>query len=63
MSRSIAQALFGLLLVAGLAYTWSPLASWIEVAVGIDGGLAYSVAFLALVAVAFVAVRFVREQF
>jgi hypothetical protein len=62
MSRYGARMLYGVLLFAGLAYFWRPLVSWIEATTATYGFLAYGVAFVALVAVAVLVVRFLREQ-
>jgi hypothetical protein len=62
MSRSLANSLYGLLVILSLVFFWGPLSRWLEDTLHMDAVAAF-VTTIALIAImAAITVRFVRQR-
>jgi hypothetical protein len=62
MSRSLANSIYGFLVVLSLVFFWGPVSRWLEDTLHLDAVAAFVTTMALITIVAALAVRFVRQR-
>jgi len=62
MSRSLANSLYGFLVILSLAFFWGPLSRWLEDTLHMDATIAFVTTIASIAILAAITVRFVHQR-